>query len=330
MSGFGHSGPSHRGPAPALDGATGWLGSAPLPPDALRGRVVLYVFWTYTCINWLRMLPYVRAWAARYRDRGLLVIGIHTPEFSFEQDPDNVRRAIGSSAIEFPVALDGDYVLWRSFDNHYWPARYLADGHGVIRHEHFGEGRYGETDRAIRVLLAEAGVTGPDSDALDVRGTGVEAPADWTELESQETYLGHDRADRFASDMPMVLGASNGYAPAGRLDRDEWTLSGAWTVVADRITADRPHAGLAVRFHARDLNVVMAPTDPGLPVRFRVSLDDRAPGDAHGSDLGPAGSGVLAEPRMHQLLRQPPPIADRTARLTFLDAGAAAYVLTFG
>jgi thiol-disulfide isomerase/thioredoxin len=328
--------------APALTGATGWLNTAPLTPKDLHGHVVLYVFWTYTCINWLRVLPYVRAWEAKYRDQGLVVVGIHTPEFTFEQDIDNVRPAVLSHDIEFPVVLDSEYAIWRRFDNHYWPALYLADGRGVIRYQHFGEGRYADTEQAIQQLsveagLLEAGLVGAGlaesavaADLVVANGTGDEAPADWDELGSAETYLGYDRTEGFASVGGLGRNVPRTYDEPPRLLRNTWALSGEWTAYRDRIVAIGPAASIVTRFHARDLHLVMTPADRGGPVRFRVSIDGGAPGDAHGLDINPAGEGIIEEPRMYQLIRQERPIIDHTAEISFPDGGAAAFVITFG
>jgi thiol-disulfide isomerase/thioredoxin len=294
-----------RGAAPALDGATGWLNSAPLDSRQLRGKVVLYVFWTYTCINWLRTLPYVRAWAQAYGDLGFVVIGVHTPEFTFEKDIDNVARAVAAQDVGFPIVLDSDYRIWDAFDNHYWPALYLADHRGALRYEHFGEGSYAEAEGAIQQLLRDTGAT-VDSTLAEPEFRAVEEPADWAQLESPETYLGYARGDGGVS------------------------LSEEWTVHADRITADAAAATISVRFHARDLHLVMKPTDPAGSVRFLVRLDGREPGAAQGIDVDASGIGLLTEPRMYQLVRQPGPITHRMAEISFPDGGAEAFVLTFG
>ena len=316
-----------RGPvAPALTRATGWLNTAPLTEEDLRGHVVMYVFWTYTCINWLRVLPYVRAWEAKYRDQGVVVVGVHTPEFAFEQDIDNVRPAVQSHNIAFPVVLDSDYAIWRRFDNHYWPALYLADGRGVIRYNHFGEGRYADTERAIQELLVESGAAVGD-DLVVANGTGDEAPADWAELESAETYLGYERTEGFASVGGLGPNLARTYDAPPRLLRNSWALSGEWTVHRDRIVAGRPGASIVTRFHARDLHLVMTSAERGVPVRFQVRIDGAAPG---GLDVDAAGQGIIEEPRMYQLIRQSHPVTDRTAEITFPDGGAAAFVITFG
>jgi thiol-disulfide isomerase/thioredoxin len=313
----------HRGVAPALTGATGWLNEKPLTPADLRGHVVLYVFWTYTCVNWLRALPYIRAWDEKYRRHGLIVVGVHTPEFTFEQDADNVRTAVRSQHVGFPVVLDSRYDIWRSFDNHYWPALYLADDQGVIRYQHFGEGHYANTEQAIQQLLAV------DDDLVVVTGRGVEAPADWDALESPETYLGYERAEGFASADGPRHNALHHYDVPARLPRNTWALSGEWAIHGDRVVAEQAGAGLAVRFHARDLNLVVTPAT-GRPVRFEVRLDGRPAGDARGLDVDDAGAGAVVEPRMYQLIRQRGPIVDRTAEITFPHGGVSAFVVTFG
>ena len=318
-----------RAVAPALTGATGWLNSASLTPERFRGHVVLYVFCTYTCINWVRTLPYVRAWDAKYGDHGLAVVGIHTPEFVFEREIGNVRQAVLSQHVKFPVAIDSDYEIWRSFDNHYWPALYLADHRGVIRYEHFGEGRYKSTERAIRQLLSETGVQ-VNEDLVEVTGTGQETPADWDGLESAETYFGYRRAAGFTSADGLRRDSSHDYRVPSCLPHNSWALSGKWTIGPDRITAHSRGARIATRFHARDLHLVMTPAECPPPLRFRVSLDGQAPGDAHGLDIDAAGAGMVVEPRRYQLLRQRHTIMDHTAEITFLDGGAEAFGITFG
>jgi thiol-disulfide isomerase/thioredoxin len=320
---------SQRRAAPALTDASEWLNSPPLTPDALRGRVVMYVFWTYTCINWLRALPYVRAWHAKYRDQGLVVIGIHTPEFEFEREIDHVHVAIQTQDVPFPVVLDSDYRIWEAFDNHYWPALYLADDHGVIRYSHFGEGNYAETERAVGRLLSEAGVSNLDGQLVEPIATGNEAPADWSELESPETYLGYARSEGFAGAAGAVPDVRYHYDVPPGLVRTSWALSGDWTVGPHHIAANQPGTSIAIRFHARDLHLVMA-ADADTPVRFRVTLDGQPPADAHGLDIDAAGAGAIHEPRMYQLIRQQHPVTDLTAELTFLDGRAEAYVITFG
>jgi hypothetical protein len=276
------------------------------------------------------MLPYVRAWEAKYRDVGLVVIGLHTPEFVFERDIDNVRHAVAAHDIEFPVVLDSDYEIWRAFDNHYWPALYLADDRGFIRYHQFGEGRYAESERAIQQLLIEAGVADVDDHVVAANGAGPEAPADWGELESAETYLGYARAEGFASVGGITRDLPRHYAAPDDLRRNSWALSGEWTFRPDRVTAAGPHARVVVRFHARDLHLVMAPADREVPVPFRMSIDGEVPGDAHGLDVDEDGMGVVLEPRMYQLIRQQRSITDRTVDIAFDQGVVEAFVITFG
>jgi thiol-disulfide isomerase/thioredoxin len=319
-----------EGRMPALDGATEWLNSPPLTPAGLRGRVVLVDFWTYTCINWLRTLAYLRAWAERYHDQGLVVIGVHTPEFDFEHDLDNVRRAVKDLGVDHPVAVDNDYAIWSAFDNHYWPAFYFVDAQGQIRHHRFGEGDYQQSEMILQQLLTEAGADGFDPNPVTVQPAGVEAAADWDSLWSPENYLGYERSDNFASPNGAVLGTRHGYAVPGRLRLNHWALSGDWTVGRQTVALHRAGGRIVYRFHARDLHLVMAPPAPGSPVRFRVGLDGQPPDTAHGSDVDDQGSGVLTQPRLYQLIRQPGPVGERTFEITFLDPGVQAYAFTFG
>jgi thiol-disulfide isomerase/thioredoxin len=319
-----------EGELPSLDGATGWLNSPPLTPEGLRGKVVLVDFWTYTCINWLRQLPYLRAWAEKYSGHGLVVIGVHTPEFSFEHNADNVRRAVQDMRITYPVATDNDYAVWLAFDNHYWPALYFADAQGRIRHHHFGEGEYGQSEMVIQQLLAEAGSTGAGTDMVSVEAPGLEAPADWASLRSPENYTGYARTENFASPGGPVPGQPHVYTVPPRLGLNQWALSGDWTMEEEATTLNAASGQIACRFHARDLNLVMGPAVPGTPVRFRVLIDGQPPGEAHGTDVEGDGSGMLTEQRVHQLSRQPGPVTDCTFEITFLDPGAQAYCFTFG
>jgi thiol-disulfide isomerase/thioredoxin len=319
-----------EGELPSLAGATGWLNSPPLTMADLRGNVVLVNFWTYTCINWLRQLPYVRAWAGNYSGQGLVVVGVHTPEFPFEQDPDNVSRAVREMRIEYPVAIDNDYAVWSAFDNHYWPALYFADAQGQIRHHQFGEGEYQQSKMVLQQLLAEAGSADPGHDLVSVDARGVEAPADWDSLWSPENYLGFARTGNFASAGGAVLGRRHAYTPPAELGLNHWALSGDWTMEEQATTLNTANGQIVYRFHARDLHLVMAPTTPGGPVRFRVRIDEQPPGAAHGADVDDQGNGTVADQRLHQLIRQPGPIADRTFEITFLDPGVQAYSFTFG
>ena len=309
---------------PSLDGATEWLSSEPLSPAGLRSRVVLINFWTLTCINWLRTEPHVRAWSQAYRDDGLVVIGVHTPEFSFEHDAGAVRQAMRDRAIDYPVALDNDYAIWRAFDNHYWPALYFADADGVIRDQHFGEGRYQESERVIQGLL------GVDRDLVGAVGVGVEADADWGELRTPETYLGYERGENFASPAgPGAIDRPWAYELPERLEVSQWALAGDWTMGRERVLLEQPGGGIAVRFHARDMHVVLSVV-AAEPVPFRVSLEDGPPGTSHGVDVDADGRGLLEHGRLYQLIRQHGEVADRTAEITFSGAGAGAYVFTFG
>jgi thiol-disulfide isomerase/thioredoxin len=319
-----------EGELPSLDGATGWLNSPPLTPEGLHGKVVLAGFWTYTCINWLRQLPYLRAWAEKYSGYGLVVIGVHTPEFSFEHDAGNVRWATADMRITYPVATDNNYAVWRAFDNHYWPALYVADAQGRIRYHHFGEGEYGQSEMVIQQLLAEAGSTGAGTDMVSVETRGLEAPADWASLRSPENYTGYDRTENFASPGGPVPGKPHVYAVPPRLARNEWALSGDWTMEDEATTLNAASGQIACRFHARDLNLVMGPAAPGTPAAFRVLIDGQPPGEAHGTDVDGAGGGTLVQQRVYQLIRQPGAITDRTVEITFPDPGAQAYCFTFG
>jgi thiol-disulfide isomerase/thioredoxin len=319
-----------EGELPSLEGATGWLNSPPLTVAGLRGKVVLVNFWTYTCVNWLRQLPYVRAWAGKYASAGLVVIGVHTPEFPFERNADNVRSAIQDMGISYPVATDNDYAVWVAFDNHYWPALYFADAQGRIRHHHFGEGEYGQSEMVIQQLLAEAGSGGGDMQLVSVDARGVEAPADWNTLRSPENYLGYERTENFASPEGTVPGQPHAYTVPARLSLNEWALSGDWTIEDGDATLNTAGGQIACRFHARDVNLVLGPAVPGTPVRFRVLVDGQPPGAAHGSDTDAEGHGTLTGQRLYQLIRQPGPIADRTFEITFTGSGAQAFAFTFG
>jgi thiol-disulfide isomerase/thioredoxin len=318
-----------EGHLPSFDGATGWLNSPPLTATDLRGRVVLVNFWTYTCINWLRTLPYVRAWVDRYTDHGLTVIGVHTPEFDFEHDLDNVRRAVKDLGVDYPVAVDNDYVIWSAFDNHYWPALYFVDAQGQIRHHRFGEGDYDMSEMVLQQLLTDAG-GGIDQELVSVDAGGLEAAAEWDSLRSPENYLGYERTDNFVSPNGSILETSYAYAAPPRLGLNHWALSGDWTVTRGAIVLNQADGRIVYRFHARDLHLVMAPPARGTPVRFRVLLDGQPPGAAHGVDVDDQGNGTLTDPRLHQLIRQPGPVTDRAFEITFLDPGVQAYAFTFG
>jgi thiol-disulfide isomerase/thioredoxin len=314
---------------PGFDGATAWLNSPPLGPDELRGKVVVVDFWTYTCINWLRTLGYVRAWADRYGDDGLVVVGVHTPEFPFEQEIENVRRAVSAMRVTYPVALDPEYAVWQAFANHYWPALYLADAEGRIRFHHFGEGRYEECEAAIQQLLREAGRAGIGDDPVAITPEGFEAQADWATLQSPETYLGYGQGRNFAVSGAVRPDESSAYAVPETLALNRWALSGEWTI-GERASVTNQRGGKIVfRFHARDVNLVLRSRD-GRPIPFRVLVDGVEPGSTHGLDVDPRGAGTLVEPRLYQLVRERETIADRTFEIAFEEAGAEAYVFTFG
>jgi thiol-disulfide isomerase/thioredoxin len=319
-----------EGELSSLGSATAWLNSQPLTATDLRGKVVLIDFWTYTCINWLRTLPYVRAWAEKYKDQGLVVIGVHTPEFSFEHDLENVRRAVKDMWVSYPIAIDNDYTIWSAFNNHYWPALYLLDAQGHLRYHHFGEGEYQRSELMIQQLLAEAGIGSIGQELVSVDGKAAEAAADWGDLRSPENYLGDARTEHFASPGGAVLDTSRVYTAPTRLRLNHWALAGDWTVQREATVLNTANGRIAYRFHARDLNLVMGPVARGTSVRFRVLIDGQVPGTAHGSDVDEQGNGTVTEQRMYQLIRQPKPIADRQFEIEFLDAGVAAFVFTFG
>jgi thiol-disulfide isomerase/thioredoxin len=319
-----------EGRLPSFDGATGWLNSSPLTPAGLRGKVVVADFWTYTCINWLRQLPYVRAWAGKYAGHGLVVIGVHTPEFGFEHNPDNVRRAVKDMRVDYPVAIDSDYEVWRAFDNHYWPALYFADAEGNIRHHHFGEGEYQQSEMVIQQLLAEAGADGAGRDMVSPDARGIEAPADWDSLRTPETYTGYERTENFASPGGAAPDRPHVYSTPAPLRINHWALSGEWTMGREAATLNAAGGEIAYRFHARDLNLVMGPATAGTPVRFQVLLDGQPASLAHGADVDGQGHGTVTEPRLYQLIRQPGPVTERAFQITFLDPGAEAYAFTFG
>jgi thiol-disulfide isomerase/thioredoxin len=314
----------------SFKGATSWLNSSPLTVEELRGKVVAVDFCTYTCINWLRTLPYVRAWAEKYRDAGLVTIGVHTPEFSFEKNLDNITRALEEMNVRYPIAVDSDFGVWEAFDNHYWPALYLADADGRIRHHKFGEGEYDQSERVIQQLLSDAGSDDFDRSLVDVEGEGPEAPGDWNHLESPETYVGYARGSNFTGAESFVPDAPSRYSIPGSMFLNSWGLSGDWTVGAEAAVVNEAGGKLAFRFHARDLHLVMGPVALDKPVRFRVTIDGAEPGDAAGGDLEPDGSGRAVEQRMYQLIRQKGPIRDRTFEIEFLEPGAEACVFTFG
>jgi Thioredoxin like C-terminal domain/AhpC/TSA family len=318
-----------EGELPGFDGATAWLNTAPLTPADLLGRVVLISFGTYTCINWIRSLPYVRAWADKYADQGLAVIGVQTPEFEFEGDLDNVDRAIKEKDVRYPVVVDNDYAVWRAFDNHYWPALYFVDAQGRIRHHHFGEGEYEESEMVLQMLLREAGVD-VDQGLVRIEPHGVEAAADWASLGSPEAYLGYERAVGFGSPGGVVPDESHVYSAPARLRRNHWALSGDWAIGQVPVLLTEPGGSIWYQFHSRDLHLVMGPPVGRPPVRFRVRLDGAAPGRAHGVDLDESGNGTADYQRMYQLIRQPSQIGGRLFEIEFLDSGVEAFVFTFG
>jgi thiol-disulfide isomerase/thioredoxin len=308
---------------PSLGGATEWLNSEPLDPAELRGYVVLVNFWTLTCINWLRQEPFVRAWSQAYRHDGLVVLGVHTPEFSFEHEIERVRQATKERGIGYPVVLDNDYAIWRAFDNHYWPALYFVDADGFIRDQHFGEGRYEQSQLVIKQLLDV------ERDSLSPVGIGAEAPADWDHLRTPETYLGYGRAERFASPGGAVLDERREFELPERLRVNHWALAGEWTVGRENVTLAHGAGAIAFRFHARDAHLVLS-VRTREPIPFKVLLDGEAPGSSRGVDVDEDGNGLLRSGRLYQLARQGGEVYDRTLQITFLEPGAEAYVFTFG
>ncbi|MEI9886308.1 MAG: thioredoxin family protein [Rhizomicrobium sp.] len=318
-----------EGTFPSLAGATAWLNSPPLTPAQLRGKVVLVDFWTYSCINCLRSLPYVRAWAAKYKDHGLVVIGVHAPEFAFEKDIDNVRAAVRDLGVTYPVALDNDLKIWQAFHNMYWPAHYFIDAQGRIRYHHFGEGEYAESERVIQKLLKDAGYKNAPGGIVDPRSGGALAAADLAELQSPETYVGYARTEGFASGT-IAKDASLTYKTPSSLFLNQWGLVGRWTIGLQMAVADRAGGKIVFRFHARDLHLVLGPGPGNKPIRFRVTIDGKAPGASHGVDTDAQGEGTITGQRLYQLVRQSGPIADRTFAIEFLDPGVQAFAFTFG
>jgi hypothetical protein len=314
---------------PGFEGATAWLNGEPVTPAALRGRVVVVCFGTFTCINWIHVLPYVRAWADAYADRGLTVVGVQTPEFAFEGDLDSVRRALEEMDVRYPVAVDNDYAVWQAFANHYWPALYIADAEGRIRHHHYGEGGYEESEMVIHMLLRDAGAD-IDLPRVRVEPRGVEAAADWPNMGSPETYLGYDRAVSFASPGGIVADAVQRYSAPVTLRRNDWALAGDWRIGPVPAVLIEAGGAIVFEFHARDVHLVMGPPVGHPPVRFRVNLDGRPPGGAHGVDVDDDGNGTADYQRMYQLVRQPGAVEDRRVGIEFLDAGVEAFVFTFG
>ena len=310
--------------------ANAWLNSPPLTAEALRGKVVLVDFWTYTCINWLRTLPYIRAWDQKYRNQGLVAIGVHAPEFAFEKDLNNVRRAVKDMRIDYPVAVDNELVIWRAFSNEEWPALYFIDSKGRVRHHYFGEGAYEESETVIQQLLTEAGVSGVGHELVSVDAGGIEAAADWSDLKSPETYVGYGRTQNFVSPGGAAPDQPRVYTLPSQLHLNDWALSGDWTVKKQATALDKPNGRIAYRFHARDLNLVMGPPAPGTFVKFRVLIDGQPPAAARGVDVDEQGIGTITEQRVYQLIRQPKPIADRQFEIEFFDSGVQAFSFTFG
>jgi thiol-disulfide isomerase/thioredoxin len=320
-----------EGKLPSLAGATAWLNSVPLTPEALRGKVVVLDFWTYSCINCLRSLPYVKAWYEKYKGNGLVVIGVHAPEFAFEKDLDNVRRAVHDLSIKYPVALDNDYSIWRGFNNQYWPAHYFIDAEGRIRAHHFGEGEYDRSEAVIRQLLREAGAKNLSQDvAATISPTGVQVAPDGADMRSPETYVGYERAQHSASTPDFVSDRSQMYAAPAKPSLNEWGLTGRWTVEKESAALDRPGGKIFFRFHARDLHLVLGLSAADKPVRFRVTLDGAPPGTSHGVDTDSGGTGVVREHRLYQLIRQSGVVGEHTFMIEFIDAGVRAYAFTFG
>jgi thiol-disulfide isomerase/thioredoxin len=314
----------------AFDGATAWLNSAALTSTGLHGKVVLVDFWTYSCINWRRQLPYVRAWAEKYEKYGLVVIGVHSPEFSFEKNVDNVRWAAKDMRIDYPIVIDNDHAIWRGFNNEYWPALYFVDAKGRVRHSVFGEGQYQRSEVVIQRLLSEAGITGIRNELISVEPRGAEAAADWNSLKSAENYLGYGRTENFSSPDGAKPDKRHEYSASKKLGLNDWALSGVWTMDTEAIALNQANGRILYRFHARDLHLVMGPAGPNNPIAFRVLIDGQAPQNAHGVDVDEQGSGTVTESRMYQLIRQPSPVIDRLFDIQFLDSGVDAFSFTFG
>ena len=319
-----------EGEFPSLSGATTWLNSPPLTPASLRGKVVLVDIWTYTCINWLRTLPYVRAWAAKYEDQGLVVIGVHSPEFEIEKDLENVRRAVKDMGIAYPIAVDSDHAVWRAFHNEYWPALYVVDAKGQLRYHQFGEGEYARTEKVIQQLLIEAGAAGVSRELVRVEGRGPEAAADWSSLGSGENYVGYERTENFASPGGAARDRAHDYSNPPRLGLNQWALSGKWTVGQQAAVLNGPKGRITYRFHARDLHLVMGPVARGKSARFRVLVDGHPPGPAHGTDVDAEGNDTVSDQRLYQLVRQPKGVEDREFQIDFFEPGVQVLAFTFG
>ena len=319
-----------EGRFPKMTGGTEWINSPPLTPEGLRGKVVLVNVWTYSCINSLRPLPFVRAWAEKYRNAGLVTIGVHSPEFSFEKVPANVQRAVADMHIAYPVVLDNDFAIWHAFGNQYWPAFYFIDAQGRIRHHRFGEEQYEQSERVLQQLLAEAGARNIPTGLVTAAGVGIEAPPAAVAARSEETYLGYGQATSLVSPDRVTHDRARLYRGAVPARIDEWSLAGAWSVERERVVVAEPGGRIAYRFHARDLHLVLGTTDAGKPVRFRVSVDGKPPLSDHGWDTDAQGNGTIAGHRLYQLVRQAENSRDRLFEIEFLDVGAQAYVFTFG
>jgi thiol-disulfide isomerase/thioredoxin len=323
------SGTGDEGRMPDLDGAVAWLNSTPLSSKSLRGKVVLVNFWTYSCINSLRELPYIRAWAAKYKDVGLVVIGVHSPEFNFEKDPVNVKHAVSDLRVAFPVPMDSDYSIWSAFHNEYWPADYFIDRSGRIRYHHFGEGEYDKSERVIQELLRENGAAGLNDGPVRITAAGVEAPPS-EDVQSLETYAGYERAERFVSRERLAHDSRRSYSLPLAPALNQWGLAGLWNAGTERSALQAAPGKVVFRFHARDLHMVLGPGKNGTAVRFKVTLDGAAPGDNHGVDSGPDGTGEVRGPRLYQLIRQKVRVQDRTFAIEFLDPGIEVFSFTFG
>jgi thiol-disulfide isomerase/thioredoxin len=319
-----------EGELPSLGGATEWLNTQPLTATDLRGKVVLVNFWTYSCINSLRQLPYIRAWAKKYKSQGLVVIGVHAPEFTFEGNIDNVRQAAKDHMVGYPIAIDSDHAVWNAFKNQYWPALYFVDAKGHIRYHKFGEGDYAQSELIIQQLLAEAGSHGIGHELAPVDARGAEAPADWGDLQSSENYVGYERTENFVSPGGPVFDIPRNYTAPDQLKLNDWALSGDWTTGRQAAVLNKANGKIVYRFHARDLHLVMGPAASGKSIRFRVSIDGKPPGTAHGVDVDSQGNGTITGQRMYQLIRQPKPIVDRQFEVEFLDPGVEVFAFTFG
>ena len=323
------AGVGDEGQSPGFSGAVSWLNAAPLSSRALRGKVVLVNFWTYSCINSLRELPYLKAWAAKYKDAGLVVIGVHAPEFGFEKDPTNVQNAVSDLSITYPIPIDSNHSIWGAFRNQYWPGDYLVDAKGRIRYHHFGEGEYEKSERIIQALLKENGATGLDENIVHIAAGGAEA-APSIDVRSPETYVGYARAENFASPERIARNSRRIYSPPARPELNRWGLGGSWNIGAESGKLESATGKVVFRFHSRDLHMVLGPAKSGTPTRFKVKLNGVAPGDDHGSDSGADGTGKVRQPRMYQLIRQKGPIKDLTFEIEFLDPGVEAFSFTFG